>query len=188
MSVVLVRHGETEWSRSGRHTGRTDVPLTREGRLQATRLGDCLTEWRFDLVLSSPLHRAWETCRLAGLGDAANVRDDLREWDYGDYEGRTTTEIRSERPGWTLWSNGVPNGEMIGDVAARADRILAEVRAGHGDVAIFGHGHMLRILGIRWINLPPVTGARLVLEPATVSVLGYERETPAIVRWNQPCS
>jgi broad specificity phosphatase PhoE len=187
MSVVLVRHGETEWSRSGRHTGRTDVPLTEEGRVQAVGLGACLAEWSFDLVLTSPLQRAMETCGLAGFGQAAQVRDALREWDYGDYEGMTTPEIRRERPRWTLWSDGVPNGEAIEEVAARAGRIIGEVSAAEGDVAIFGHGHMLRILGARWIDLPPMNGARLMLDPATVSVLGHERETAAITRWNQPC-
>ena len=185
--VVLVRHGETEWSAMGRHTGRTDVPLTDEGRRQAEALGVCLMEWQFSLVLSSPLQRAIDTCRLAGLGDVAQVRDALMEWDYGDYEGRTTPEVRSERPGWTLWSHGVPGGESAEQVGARADGVLAEARQAGGDVALFSHGHFLRVLTARWIDLPADRGRNLTLATATVSVLGYERETPVIVRWNQPC-
>jgi broad specificity phosphatase PhoE len=185
--VVLVRHGETEWSVTGRHTGRTDVPLTDEGRRQAEALGVCLKGWRFALVLTSPRRRAVDTCRLAGLGDMAQVRDDLMEWDYGDYEGRTTPEIRSERPGWTLWSHGVPGGESVEQVGARADGVLAEARQAGGDVALFSHGHFLRVLAARWIDLPADRGRNLALATATVSVLGYEREAPVIVRWNQPC-
>jgi broad specificity phosphatase PhoE len=186
--VVLVRHGQTEWSAAGRHTGRTDVPLTEEGRRQAVALQACLSQWRFVLVLSSPLQRAAETCRLAGLGDGAKVRDDLLEWDYGDNEGRTTGEIRSTKPGWSLWRDGVPNGESAEAVAARADRVIAEVRSAGGDVALFAHGHLLRVLTARWLDLPPDRGRSFVLETATLSVLGYERENPAIVRWNVPGS
>jgi probable phosphoglycerate mutase len=185
--VVLVRHGETEWSAAGRHTGRTDVPLTEEGRRQAKALGACLSEWRFALVLTSPLQRAAETCRLSGFGDAPQARDDLREWDYGDYEGRTTAEIRSERPGWILWRDGVPNGETLEQVGLRADRVIEEVRAVDGDVALFAHGHILRVLTARWLDLPPDRGRNFVLNTATLSVLGYERETPAILRWNLAC-
>lgn len=185
--IVLIRHGETEWSVSGRHTSRTDVPLTEQGRRQAQALGACLKEWRFDVVLTSPLQRAAETCRLAGLGDVADVRRDLMEWDYGHYEGRTTPEIRSERPGWTLWSDGVLGGESAEQVGARADRILAEARAARGDVALFSHGHFLRVMAARWIGLSPQGGRSLALDTATISVLGHERETPVIVRWNQPC-
>lgn len=185
--VVLVRHGETEWSVTGRHTGRTDVPLTDEGRRQAEALGVCLKGWRFALVLTSPRRRAVDTCRLAGLGDMAQVRDDLMEWDYGDYEGRTTPEIRSERPGWTLWSHGVPGGENVEQVGARADGVLAEARQAEGDVALFSHGHLMRVLAARWIDLPADRGRNLALATASVSVFGYERETPVIVRWNQPC-
>jgi broad specificity phosphatase PhoE len=185
--VVLIRHGETEWSAAGRHTGRTDVPLTDEGRRQAEALGVCLKGWRFALVLSSPRRRAVDTCRLAGLGEMAQVWDDLMEWDYGDYEGRTTLEIRSERPGWTLWSHGVPGGESVEQVGARADGVLAEARQAGGDVALFSHGHLLRVLAARWIDLPADRGRNLALATATVSVLGYERETPVIVLWNRPC-
>ena len=139
-------------------------------------------------VLTSPLQRATETCRLAGLSEAAEVRTDLREWDYGDYEGRTTAGIRKERPGWILWSDGVPGGETGERIAARADRVIAELRDTEGDVAVFGHGHMLRVLTARWIELEPAAGSRFALEPATISVLGHERETAVVLRWNQPCA
>jgi broad specificity phosphatase PhoE len=185
--IILVRHGETEWSATGRHTSRTDVPLTDQGRRQAEGLEACLKEWRFALVLTSPLQRAAETCRLTGLSDAAEVRQDLREWDYGAYEGRTTPDIRTEHPGWTLWSDGVPGGESAAQVGARADRILAEARRARGNVVLFSHGHFLRVTASRWIGLPPEAGRSLALNTATISVLGFERETPVIVRWNQPC-
>jgi broad specificity phosphatase PhoE len=182
--VVLVRHGETEWSASGKHTGRTDVPLTEEGRRQSAAIGAALQGRRFALVLTSPLSRALESCRLAGFGDVAQVRDDLREWDYGEYEGRTTPEVRKERPGWTLWSDGVPGGETAGEVRARADRVLAELRAVDGDSLVFAHGHLLRVLAARWLGLEPVAGRLFALDPATISILGYERETPVIRQWN----
>ena len=185
--VVLVRHGETEWSASGRHTGRTDVPLTGAGREQALALGECLRPWRFDLVLTSPLRRAAETCRLAGLADRADVREDLREWDYGEYEGRTTPDIRKELPGWSVWTGGVPGGETVKEVGRRADRVIEEVRAVDGDVALFAHGHVLRVLAARWIGLPADRGRSLALHTATIAVLGFERETPVLVRWNEPC-
>ena len=182
--IVLVRHGETEWSVSGRHTGNTDIPLTDAGRRQAEVLGARLGTWTFARVLSSPLRRALDTCRLAGLDDRVEITDDLREWDYGDYEGRRTVDIRKERPGWTLWTGGVPGGEAVEDVGRRADRVLAEARTAAGDVALFAHGHVLRVLGARWIGLAPDAGARLGLSTATVSVLGWERETAVIHRWN----
>ncbi len=185
--IVLVRHGETKWSAAGRHTSHTDVPLTEGGRRQGEALGSCLKGWRFALVLTSPLRRATETCRLAGLGDEAEIRPDLVEWDYGEYEGRTTSEIRMERPGWTLWSDGLPGGESAEQLATRADRILAEARRAQGEVALFSHGHFLRVLAMRWIGFPPREGRSLALDTATRSVLGFERETPVIVRWNQPC-
>ncbi|TML01226.1 MAG: histidine phosphatase family protein [Actinobacteria bacterium] len=185
--VVLVRHGETEWSADGRHTGRTDIPLTDEGRRQATALGGCLKEWTFALVLASPLQRATETCRLAGLGGAMQIRGDLREWDYGEFEGRTTADIRTARPGWTVWTDGVPGGETAHQVGRRADRMIAEARAATGEVALFSHGHILRVLAARWIDLAPDRGRSLALETATISVLGYERETSVITRWNVPC-
>lgn len=186
--VVLVRHGQTEWSASGRHTGRTDVPLTAEGRGQARRLRPCLERWAFALVLSSPMGRAVQTCRLAGLGEVARVRDDLMEWDYGDYEGRRTDEIRRDRPGWSLWSDGAPGGESAREVGARADRVIAEARATGRDVAVFAHGHVLRVLAARWIGLSPDSGRSLALDTAAIGVLSFERETPVIELWNQPCS
>ena len=185
--VVLVRHGETEWSRDGRHTGRTDVPLTELGREEAIRVGLALRPRRFALVLTSPLSRAFETCRLAGFGDEAQVRDDLVEWDYGAYEGRTTNEIREERPGWTLWDDGVIGGETAEQVGARADRVIAELRATTGDAAVFAHGHLLRVLTARWLALQPTGGALLALDPATMSVLGYERERAVVHSWNVRC-
>lgn len=183
--IVLVRHGETLWSRSGKHTGRTDIPLTDVGRRQSERVGDKVRGRRFDLVLASPLERAAETCRLAGLGQVAVFRDELMEWDYGAYEGRTTVEIRVEVPGWSLWRDGVPEGESAADVGRRADRVIAEVEPVDGDVALFAHGHVLRVLAARWLGLPPTEGRLFALDPATISILGYERETPVIRRWNE---
>lgn len=183
--IVLVRHGETEWSRDGRHTGNTDVPLTERGRKQANALGAALEARSFARVLTSPLSRAAETARLAGFG-AAEPRDELREWDYGAYEGRRTVEIREERPGWTLWADGVPDGETAAQVAARVDALLAELRTAEGAALVFAHGHLLRVLAVRWIGLEPEAGRLVALDPATVSVLGYERETPVIRVWNAP--
>ncbi len=182
--VVLVRHGETEWTRTGQHTGKTDIPLTDEGRRQAELLLGSLSGRRFARVLTSPLSRAADTCRLAGLGDAAEVSDDLLEWDYGDYEGVTTAQIREERPDWNLWRDGCPGGEEPGEVGARADRIVAQLQRLDGDAALFAHGHVLRVLAARWIELGPEWGARLVLTTATLSILGWERETRAIRLWN----
>ena len=184
--VVLVRHGETEWSLGGRHTGRTDIPLTERGRLQAEAVGAALMGREFALVLTSPLGRAAETCRLAGFGDRAERRDELMEWDYGDYEGRTTPEIRVERPGWSLWRDGVPGGETSEEVGARVGRLIAEARSAPGDVLLFAHGHLLRVLTARWLGLEPAEGRLFALDPATLSILGYERETPVIRLWNQP--
>ncbi len=182
--IVLVRHGETEWSRDLRHTGVTDVPLTDEGRRQAAALGVRLAGRAFALVFTSPLGRARETSRLAGLAGAAAVREDLREWDYGDYEGLTTAEIRQRRPDWWLWRDGCPGGETPAQVGARVDRVLAEARAAGGDCALFAHGHVLRVLAARWIGLAAADGARFGLSTATVSVLGWERDTPVLSLWN----
>ena len=182
--VVLVRHGETDWSRSGQHTSGTDLPLTMVGQEQAEALGAALADRRFALVLTSPLQRASETCRLAGLGDLAHQCDDLREWDYGDYEGRTTRDIRAEVPGWTVWTHPSPGGESPDDVGARVDRVIERARAADGDAALFGHGHALRVLGARWCGLAPSDGRLLALDTATISVLGYEREAPVIRSWN----
>ncbi|TAJ99060.1 MAG: histidine phosphatase family protein [Chloroflexota bacterium] len=180
----LVRHGETEWARLGRHTGHTDIPLTTAGRAQATALASRLAGSEFHAVLSSPLVRAAETARLAGFDGRVTLDPDLREWDYGDDEGRTSLEIREERPGWTIWRNGVRGGEAIEAVAARADRIIARARELDGDTLVFAHGHVGRILAARWVGLPPSAGARLALATATISILGWERETPVISRWN----
>jgi probable phosphoglycerate mutase len=185
--IHLIRHGATEWSVTGQHTGRTDIPLTAEGRRQAERLGVRLARERFTLVLASPLRRALETARLAGFGEVAVVEPDLVEWDYGDYDGLTSAEIRKKRPGWTLWRDGVPGGETLEQVAARADRVLARGRSSEGDVALFAHGHILRVIAARWLEQPPVEASRYYLSTGTVSVLGWERETAVIDRWNEAC-
>ena len=181
--LFTVRHGETEWSRDGRHTGLTDIPLTDAGRAAAEGLEPALRGQAFSLVLTSPLSRARDTASLAGFPDAI-VDDDLREWDYGDYEGRTTVDIRTERADWFLWDDGVPNGESISDVAARCDRVIAKARAADGDVLAFAHGHVLRVLAARWIDQEPGFGRHLMLSPATVSILASEHDVPAIEAWN----
>src|SRR5580704_13385073 len=173
----LIRHGETEWSKSGAHTGRTDLPLTETGRENASAMGSLLAGRRFALVLTSPMQRARETCRLAGYGDAAQVDPNLCEWDYGDYEGRTTLDIRKEIPDWSLWVAGVPNGEAIGQVAGRAQAVIARALQADGDVALFAHGHILRILAACWVGLQPQAGRLLALGTASLSTLGYERVT-----------
>ena len=184
--VWLVRHAETEWSESGRHTGRTDIPLLASARGAAAALGECLRRVVPDpaLVLTSPLSRAAETCRLAGFGARAQPCQDLVEWDYGKYEGLTTEEIRTERAGWTLWKDGVPDGETAGDVGRRADRVVERARAAGGDVLLFSHGHVLRVLAARWVGLPPVGGRLLGLRAGAISALGWERETPVVLRWD----
>jgi broad specificity phosphatase PhoE len=184
--IVLVRHGETEWSRTGKHTGLTDVALTEEGRRQAKLIGSALAGRAFALVLTSPRQRATETCRLAGFGERAIVREGLTEWDYGAYEGRTTPEIRVERAGWTVWRDGVIGGESAEEVGARLDAVIQEIRSADGDVLVVAHGHSLRVLTARWLGLSPTDGRLFALDPATISVLGYERETAVIRRWNQP--
>jgi broad specificity phosphatase PhoE len=183
--VVLVRHGETEWSRSGKHTGGTDIELTDQGREQATALGAALRGPEFELVLTSPLRRALETCRIAGFASGAQVRDELREWDYGEYEGRTTPEIREEHPGWTVWRDGVLRGETVAEVGTRVDRVIAELRGLSGDAVVFAHGHVLRVLTARWLGLEPGAGSLFALDTATISRLGYERETAVISTWNE---
>lgn len=180
---MLIRHGETEWTRTGQHTGTTDLDLTPTGRRQAELLGRLLERWNFASTFTSPLRRAAETCRLAGPFDAES-RDDLVEWNYGAYEGRTTAAIRAERPGWSLWRDGAPAGETPEKVANRADRVIAELQSTSGDAAVFAHGHLLRVLAARWVGLPPAAGALLALHTASVSVLGHERETAVIVSWN----
>ncbi|MGH9280853.1 MAG: histidine phosphatase family protein [Acidimicrobiales bacterium] len=184
--AFLIRHGETEWTISGQHTGRTDVPLTEHGREQARHVARELEGQKFATVLSSPLSRALETCRLAGLGEHVETTDELLEWDYGDYEGVTTAEIRKTRPRWSLWLDGAPGGETAAAVGQRVDRVIEEVRRLDGDAALCAHGHVLRVLTARWLGLPPTEGRLFALEPASLSVLGYEREQPVIQRWNLP--
>jgi probable phosphoglycerate mutase len=181
--VWLVRHGETQWSRDGRHTSTTDLPLTEEGRRVAHGLRSRLDRESFSLVLTSPRQRARETARLSGQG-AAEVDDDLAEWDYGELEGLTTAEIRKTRPGWTIWQGVVPGGESAAQVTERLDRVVARCRGVPGQVLVFGHGHALRGLAARWLGLPVGEGRHLRLDTARVSVLGWERETPVVLRWN----
>lgn len=183
--VVVVRHGETAWSASGRHTGRTDVELTAAGQAAAQALVPVLAGWRFVHVVTSPLVRARATAALAGFPDAA-VDDDLAEWDYGDYEGVTTPQIRATVPGWTVWTHPVPGGESAADVSARADRALGRLEALEGDVLVVSHGHLLRALAARWLAQPVAFGARLLLGTACLGVLGHERERRALERWNVP--
>ncbi len=182
--ILLIRHGETEWSLSGAHTGSTDIPLTPRGREQAAALGSYLAGRSFTMVLSSPLERALDTCRLAGFGDAVEIEPNLREWNYGEYEGRTTTQIRESRPDWDLWRDGVAGGEPIEAVAARADAVLSRVTQADGVVALFAHGHILRILTARWLGMEPAAARCFALGTASVSALGFERETRVIARWN----
>ena len=184
--VVLVRHGQTEWSQAGRHTGRTDLPLLEEGRRMGRTLAGPLGEWRFRAVWTSPLQRAHETCVLAGYGDVAQVRDALQEWDYGAHEGKTSAELRARQPGWSLWEHGVPGGETLAQVGARADAVIAEARAAGGDVALFSHGHLLRVLAARWLGLPPAGARLLALGTASISVLGWDGAgtQPLLERWN----
>jgi broad specificity phosphatase PhoE len=183
--IVVVRHGETEWSASGRHTSRTDLPLTDPGRRRAEGLAAALSQWTFAVVLSSPLRRARETCEIAGFAARAELDDDLREWGYGEYEGLTTPEIRERDPDWSLWRDGCPGGEHPAEVAARADRVLGRLAAARGDGLVFAHGHLLRVLGARWVSLEAASGARLALGAGAISVLGHERDTRVIERWNQ---
>lgn len=182
--IVVARHGETEWSRDLRHTGRTDIALTEKGRRQAIELGTRLAGREFAKVLVSPLARAVETCRLAGLGDRAERRPELVELDYGEAEGLTTAQLRERVPGWTVWTHETPGAETLDQVAARLQPLIAELRASDGDVAIFAHGHVLRVLAALWMALPPQGGARLVLATGKLSALGWEHETQAIRRWN----
>jgi len=183
-SVYLVRHGQTEWSASGKHTSTTDIPLTEAGRAAAAGLRDRLSGIDFALVLASPRVRAQETARLAGLGDRAEVEPDLVEFDYGEYEGLTTPEIREERPDWSLWRDGSPGGETVEEVGRRADRVIARALDAGGDVALFAHGHVLRVLGARWIEQPPALAERLALATGAVCRLSFERETRVIWEWD----
>jgi broad specificity phosphatase PhoE len=184
--VYVVRHGETEWSLSGQHTGVTDILLTENGRAVARRLQPILAKVSFSLVLTSPLGRARETCELVGLGGRAIVEPDLMEWNYGEYEGLTAKQIHAKKPGWVIFRDGSPGGETPEEVAARADRVIARVRAAPGNVALFAHGHIFRVLVSRWIGLPPATGQHFLLDTATLNILGYYRNSPAVKVWNAP--
>jgi probable phosphoglycerate mutase len=186
MKLYCIRHGETEWSLSGQHTGVTDIPLTENGRRLARRLGAALSEEKFDLVLVSPLQRARETCALAGLGEEAIVARDLMEWNYGNYEGLTARQIRDINPGWMIFRDGCPGGESPDEVCARVDRVIARVRSVGGDVAVFAHGHVLRTLAARWIGLPPEGGQHFMLATGTISILGFYLSAPAVKAWNAP--
>jgi broad specificity phosphatase PhoE len=184
----LVRHGETEWSLSGKHTSRTDVALTEHGRRRAEELRDYLAAVKFDAVLVSPMRRARETCAIAGFGEVAVVDENLKEWDYGVYEGRTTAEIRAEMPGWSVWKDEIAGGETVEHVGERADAVIARALASSGDggkVALFAHAHILRILAARWIGLAADGGRLLALGTGSVSVVGWERETRVITNWNR---
>lgn len=184
--IHLIRHGETEWSRARRHTGRTDVPLTAAGRAQATALGPLVRALDPAVVLTSPLHRAIDTAALAGL-QPSQVDGRLAEWDYGQAEGRTTEDVRRDVPGWSVWTHSMPGAETLDQVAARVDSLLADLRSTHpvDTVVLVGHAHLFRILAARWCGLPPVTGQHLALDPASLSTLGHERDTPCILGWNR---
>lgn len=184
MNVVIVRHGETEWSLSGQHTSRTDLPLTAAGRERARQLPQLLAGQSFALVLCSPLRRARETCELAGFGDVAVIDEDLREWDYGSYEGLTTPQILERDRSWVLWRDGCPGGETPHQVSERADRVLKRLKSDGGDGLAFAHGHILRVLTARWLEMDAAAGARFVLGAGAVSVLGHERQTQALEAWN----
>jgi broad specificity phosphatase PhoE len=186
--VCLVRHGETEWSLSGQHTGLTDLPLTENGERVARLLAPVLAREKFALVLTSPLQRALRTCELAGMAGDAAIDVDLLEWNYGDYEGLTPKQIQALAPGWMLFNDGCPGGESPEQVAARVDRVIARARAADGHVALFAHGHVFRVFAARWLGLPPSEGARFLLDTATLSVLSYYRGVPALKRWNAPLS
>lgn len=182
--LVIVRHGETEWSAAGRHTSVTDLSLVNSGRERAAALGGALGDRSFEVVLCSPLRRARETCELAGFASGVLIDEDLREWGYGDYEGLTTPQIREERPDWSLWSDGCPGGESPAEVAVRADRVLSRMREVGGGALAFAHGHILRVLAARWIELGPEGGSRLLLGAGSFSLLGYERGTAVLAGWN----
>ena len=186
-SVTLVRHGETAWSAAGRHTGRTDIPLTEDGERKAARLRQRLAGQAFDRVFTSPLQRAARTCALAGFGDRAVLDPDLLEWNYGDYEGRTSREIQASRPGWQIFRDGCPDGETTADVGARVDRVIGKLRAVEDRAILFSSAHVLRVLTARWLGLPPEEGRLFALSTASISVLGYEhdsRDEPVVTLWN----
>jgi probable phosphoglycerate mutase len=185
-NVFAVRHGETEWSRSGKHTGRTDIPLDDGGRASARRLGGVLARCEIAHALASPLRRARDTCVLAGFVDCMEIEPDLVEWDYGEYEGLTPDEIERRAPGWLIFKDGCPGGETPAHVAARVDRVIAKLRGVTGQLAVFSHGHLLRALAARWLELPLLAASHFTLDTATLSKLGYYRNIPALERWNCP--
>lgn len=182
--VYLIRHGETEWSLSGQHTGITDLPLTAKGREVAKLLVPVLAKENFAIVLTSPLQRARDTCELAGLGELAEIDRDLMEWNYGEYEGLTPRQIHAKAPGWMIFSDGCPGGESPEQIGARVDRLIARVRALEGHVALFAHGHVFRVFAARWLGLPATAGRHFLLSTATLSILSYYRDIPAVKRWN----
>ncbi len=186
--VYLARHGETAWTLTGQHTGRTDIPLTPRGEADARHLGDRLKSHTFALVLTSPLQRSKRTCELAGFGDRCEVDPDLREWDYGEFEGLTTAEIRQRRPDWNLFRDGCPGGETADQVGGRADRVLARLRAAAGDAVVFSHGHFLRVLTARWLGQPAAAGRLFLCDPTSLGTLGYEHDhadEPVLRLWNE---
>ena len=185
--IVLARHGETEWSSTGRHTGRTDVPLTEAGRSQADHIAGKLAGRDFAVVWTSPLQRARETCERARLSTPFEIDPDLQEWDYGDYEGVTTAETRLTIPGWSVWTHPIHGGESVDEVGRRADSVIDRALKVEGDICLFAHGHFLRILAARWLGLAADSGRLLALDTATVSTLGFERETHVIRTWNEAC-
>jgi len=184
--VYVIRHGETEWSLSGQHTGVTDIPLTENGRDLAKLLHPVLSKESFALVLTSPLQRAKETCKLSGLGDQADVDSNLTEWNYGEYEGLTPAQIHQKTPGWLLFTDGAPGGETPEQVGERADHVITRVRAVKGNVALFAHGHIFRVLVARWIDLPATAGRKFLLDTGTLNILSYYRGLPAVKTWNAP--
>ena len=186
MDVFAIRHGETAWSLSGQHTGTTDIPLTDSGRRLAERMRPVLAAKAFELVLCSPMHRARETCELAGLGNKAVIDPDLLEWNYGEYEGLTPKQIQEMAPGWLIFRDGCPGGETPAHVGARVDRVIARLRAVHGDTVLFANGHVLRVFVARWIGLSPGGGQHFLLNTGTLCVLSYYREIPAVRTWNGP--
>ena len=184
--IYLARHGETQWSLTGQHTGMTDIPLTEHGERNSRSLGKLLEGVSFAKVWTSPLQRARQTCELAGLGDVAALDEDLVEWNYGEYEGVRTVDIQKKHPGWNIFEHGCPGGETIDDIAARADRVIERIRRVDGNVIVFSHGHFLRVLATRWILLPPIEARRCMLTTASLSMLGYEHnlDEPVIRHWN----
>jgi broad specificity phosphatase PhoE len=185
VQLWLMRHGETEWSLSGAHTSKTDIPLTARGEERAARIRDYLAHRPFQLVLTSPLQRARETCRVAGYADVAQIEENLREWDYGIFEGRSTSDIRKEQPDWSIWDSPVPEGESVEQVAARTQKVIDRALGSGGQVALFAHAHVLRILTATWLGLPPRAGSLFALGTGSVSTLGFERETRVVSTWNR---